>query len=164
MTSKVTILTTIKNMSGTVGRFLDSLLSQEFDQPYDIVVIDSLSDDGTMEILADYAKKHKKIKVIEYQCTQPQAFNYALDNKLVTGDIVALIDADCVAEKDWLKRIVANIESGKEIVGGIGLTPLESKGLQKVIGFDLDYRFLSAKKGVVKRHPNMNLANEKRNF
>ena len=46
---------------------------------------------------------------------------------------------------------------GKEIVGGIALTPKDAGFLQRLIGYDLDYRFLSTKKGYVKRHPNMNM-------
>lgn len=158
---KVTILITVKNVKNTIRMCLDSLLNQSFKESYNIIIVDSLSTDGTQEILKNYSKKYTKIKVIELKCSQPEAFNYAIKNNLLKGDIIALLDGDCVADKNWLINIVKNIENGKEIVGGIGMTPKKADFLQRLIGYDLDYRFLSTKVGYVNRHPNMNLAMKK---
>ncbi len=154
---KVSILMTVKNVKGTIEKCLDSLLNQDFNDDYEIVIIDSLSTDGTQEILKEYSKKYKKIKVIERECSQPEALNYAVEKGIVNGEIIALIDGDCVAHKDWLKNIVKDIEGGKEVVGGIALTPKDAGFLQRLIGYDLDFRFLSTKEGYVNRHPNMNM-------
>jgi len=154
----ISVLITVKNVKSTIEKCLDSLTNQDFKGKYNIVIVDSLSTDGTQEILKKYSKKYNWIKVVEYKCSQPEALNYAVKNKLVARDIVALIDGDCVADKKWLKNIVKNIKEGKEMVGGICLTPKDAGFLQRLIGYDLDYRFLSTKKGYVKRHPNMNLA------
>lgn len=155
---KTSVMITVKNVKSTIEKCLDSLIKQNYEGEYDIIIIDSLSNDGTQEILRNYSKKYKKIRVLEHKCSQPEALNYAVKNKLVTGDVVALIDGDCVADKNWLRNIVNDIKDGKEVVGGVGLTPKNASFLQRMIGYDLDYRFLSTKKGYVKRHPNMNMA------
>jgi hypothetical protein len=49
------------------------------------------------------------------------------------------------------------LRSGEAVTGGIVLTPPELRGLARVIGYDLDYRFLRTPEGYVTRHPNMNL-------
>ena len=155
----ITVLSTVKNIRETVDRWMTSLLSQDYPREYTLVVIDSNSTDGTRERLQEYAKKYpSKIRIIEYESTQPQALNYAIQNRIVKTELVALIDGDCEAPPTWLRTLVdALMETGSDIVGGPGLTPSGVNFLQKLIGLDLDMRFLRTKRGFVTRHPNMNM-------
>lgn len=154
----VTILATVRNVKPTVEPWLDSLLDQTYGEPYDIVIIDSCSDDGTREMLQKYSKEHENITVFEYESTQPEALNFAIRENLVKSDLVALIDGDCVAPREWLHTLVETLERNNyNAVGGPGLTPAEANLIQKIIGLDLDARFLSTPEGFVDRHPNMNL-------
>src|SRR5206468_8947337 len=93
-----------------------------------------------------------------HESTQPEALNYALDRDLVSGELVALIDGDCVAPKNWLRGLVHVLkEKAVDAVGGPGLTSPDAHGLERIVGMDLDSRFLSHPGGLVKRLPNMNL-------
>ncbi len=154
----ITILSTVKNIRPTVIPWLTSIISQEFDGSYEIVIIDSESTDGTKEILERFEKKYKCIKVIEFESTQPEALNFAIENDLITGELVSLIDGDCVAPKNWLSILYKTLkENNVDAVGGPGLTPDNINFMQKIIGLDTNMRFLSIPEGLVKRHPNMNL-------
>jgi cellulose synthase/poly-beta-1,6-N-acetylglucosamine synthase-like glycosyltransferase len=156
MTS-VTILATVRNVRPTVESWLNSLLDQTY-EPREIVIIDSNSTDGTQEILKNYSETYDRIKVIEYESTQPEALNFAIRENLVKSDLVALIDGDCVAPKEWLHTLVKTLKQNNyDAVGGPGLTPKSANFIQKLIGLDLDTRFLSTPEGFVYRHPNMNL-------
>lgn len=159
MTMKsVTILSTIKNIKNTANPWLDSLVNQDYKGSYNIVIIDSYSTDGTKEILSNYTLKYKNILIIGLNSTQPEALNYAIDNNLITGDLVALIDGDCIAPNNWLSSLVTIlVEKNVDAVGGPGLTPKNANIMQKIIGHDLDTRFLCIPEGYVKRHPNMNM-------
>lgn len=154
----VTILSTVKNVQTTAEPWLSSILSQDYKDFYDVVVVDSLSVDGTMNILIDYSLKNKNLKLVELKSSQPEALNYAIKNKLLKGELVALIDGDCVAPKNWIQTMVSTMDrSGADAVGGPGLTPRDVNLLQRIIGFELDKRFLAIPEGPIKRHPNMNL-------
>lgn len=155
---EVTILSTVKNIEGTVRPWLDSLLLQSYPSDFYILIIDSFSTDGTIDILKEYAERFIKIKIIEYQSTQPEALNYAIDSGYISTNLIALIDGDCVATKNWLWTLVNTLDKESvDAVGGPGLTPKNMNLLQKIIGLDLDVRFLSTPRGLVLRHPNMNL-------
>lgn len=154
----VTILSTVKNIKATVKPWLDSLLSQDYEGKFGIIIIDSNSTDSSKTILEEYEKKYDEIKVIEYESSQPEALNYAMDNDLILSELVALIDGDCIATKNWLQTLVNTLNNEDvDAVGGPGLTPKDTNLLQRIIGLDLDARFLSTPRGPVKRHPNMNL-------
>jgi len=57
--------------------------------------------------------------------------------KLARGEIIAFIDSDCVATKDWLSRLVSSLEENKTLggIGGINLSPTESSFIGKAIDF-----------------------------
>jgi glycosyltransferase involved in cell wall biosynthesis len=154
----VTILSTVKNIVETESLWLDSILSQDYAGKIEIVVIDGGSTDGTLQILHEYAIRHPQLKVTTFPSTQPQALNYALDQGLITNELVALIDGDCVAPTEWLLTLVETLHKERvDAVGGPGLTPPRAGILRRIIGLDLDGRFLAVSEGPVQRHPNMNL-------
>jgi cellulose synthase/poly-beta-1,6-N-acetylglucosamine synthase-like glycosyltransferase len=158
MMESVTILSTVKNIKETVEIWLNSLLNLEYNGRIDIVIIDSYSTDGTKEILEKYSKKYDEIKVIEYRSSQPEALNYAVENNRLNGKFIALIDGDCIAPPDWIKNLVGTLNNENvDAIGGPGLTPRDVNFFRRIIGLDLDARFLSTPRGLVKRHPNMNM-------
>src|SRR5438093_11489106 len=154
----VTILSTVKNIRETAAAWLEYIATQNYEGGFDIVIIDSASTDGTKEILDAYCARYPKMSAFLHESTQPEALNYALDRDLVSGELVALIDGDCVAPKNWLRGLVHVLkEKAVDAVGGPGLTSPDAHGLERIVGMDLDSRFLSHPGGLVKRLPNMNL-------
>lgn len=154
----VTVLLTVRNVEATIEACLRSVLEQEYPAPVDVVVVEAFSTDATPRIIQSLQGGRRPLRMVALRSTQPQAYNHAIDAGLLTGEIVAMIDGDCVAEPGWLQALVNPIREGWEAAGGIGLTPSGVPLLSRVIGYDLDYRFLSTPEGRVLRHPNMSLA------
>ena len=61
-TPKVSIILPARNEEEFLGKCLDSLINQDYEN-YEIIVIDDSSEDKTGEIISEYAKKYPKIKV-----------------------------------------------------------------------------------------------------
>jgi len=57
----VTIMTTAYNHAEYIAQTLDSILSQKTDFPFEILVHDDASTDGTAEIIRDYAERYPDI-------------------------------------------------------------------------------------------------------
>lgn len=99
---KISVITTVLNEAESVSDLLDSLLSQT--KPADeIVVIDGGSSDSTYQILQEYVKQHKNIKVYKKHGNIAQGRNEAV--RLAENEIIAQIDGGCIADKHWLARI-----------------------------------------------------------
>ena len=81
--------------------------------PYEVIVVDSNSRDGTEEL-----KNSFPIKFIstEEKRGHPSAMNLGIS--LANGDIVAFLDDDVVVCKEWLDEIVEPYADGN--VGGVG--------------------------------------------
>jgi glycosyltransferase involved in cell wall biosynthesis len=132
---------------------IDSLLRLDYPKnKYEIFVVDAFSTDGTYEILKSYGKK---IKLFQVKGWPPTAYNWAI--KRIKSDYTALIDADCVADRNWIKELVLGFKS-KEILAVAGFcgTPRSATGLQRLIGKELEDRF-NAFPEYIQRAPTMNL-------
>ena len=110
----VSIIIPCYNSALTIEKCLVSLLEQETEIPYEIIVVDS-SVDQTPGIIRE---KFPKINLISLgQKTYPGA-GRNIGARQAQGQILAFIDSDCIASKDWLSRGFESIQEGYKLVGG----------------------------------------------
>ena len=110
----VTVLIPAYNAASTIRGTLSSLLAQDFEEPYEIIVVDSSSDE-TVRIIADEFPTVRLIH-LERQTDPGTARNLGIVQ--ARGEIIACIDADCIAPPDWLRRMTTAQRAGREVVGG----------------------------------------------
>jgi glycosyltransferase involved in cell wall biosynthesis len=89
-------------------------LAQDFGEPFEIIVVDSSSDE-TAQIIRDEFSSVRLFH-LERQTDPGTARNLGIVQ--AKGDIIACIDADCVAPGDWLRRMVSEQRLGHPVVGG----------------------------------------------
>lgn len=109
-----TVLIPAYNAAGTIRRTLTSLLAQDFDEPYETIVVDSSSDETPRIIVDGFPDVHLIHR--DEQTDPGTARNLGIIQ--AKGEIIACIDADCIAPADWLDRMVAAQRAGREVVGG----------------------------------------------
>lgn len=106
------IIIPAKDEEKVVGRLLDSLLKLNYPpKKREIIVVEDGSADKTAEICANYSKQYpNQIKLVQQPESngKPSALNCAL--KHVSGEIVAVLDADNVLEPDALLRVAEYFE------------------------------------------------------
>jgi len=73
---KISVVLTTKNTADTIGELLESLTNQE--EPYEVLVLDSDSTDKTKQIVLDYPKKNKNIKLLDYPGNRAESMNYGI--------------------------------------------------------------------------------------
>ena len=146
----MTVLITVKNSAGTIKKCIDSVLGLRYGNKK-IYVVDAFSTDGTWEILRGYVKK---IRLERVRGNIAVGHNHMI--RRCSTDFVAFTDADCVVDKEWLRRLVGAFEPGVIATGGIVKTPSESNKLQELIGRELEDRFRSFPR-YVSRLPTMSL-------
>jgi cellulose synthase/poly-beta-1,6-N-acetylglucosamine synthase-like glycosyltransferase len=151
----VTVLVTVKNSKNTIQKCIKSILALNY--PYfKVYITDAYSDDGTFEILKKLNKRYpQKIRLEQIRGNIAVAHNYMI--KKTNTKFIAMTDADCVVDNNWLKNLISGFKS-KDIIATTGFcsTPKLVNRLQKLIGIELEDRFRHAPK-FVPRGPTMNL-------
>ena len=94
---KVSILTTAYNHAPYIARALDSFLEQKTSFAFEIIVHDDASEDGTAEIIRQYAERYPTmIKTIFQEKNQYSqgADIYSFMKPLITGEYIAQCEGD----------------------------------------------------------------------
>ena len=87
------------NQRELIGRAIDSVLMQEVDFPYEIIIGDDCSDDGTQEMIEAYRRQHPdKIQLIlhprRYTDEVPGRTNNTTNLLNCRGKYTAMLDGD----------------------------------------------------------------------
>ena len=111
----VSIICPTYNGQNHITDLIESLLALDYPQELiDIIVVDNNSQDRTREIIKQYP-------VTLLQETEIQS-SYAARNRGIRqakGEILAFIDDDCVAAKNWLREGVKALQNNNtDLVGG----------------------------------------------
>ncbi len=111
----VSVITPCLNEATTIESLVDSLLNQTTPPP-EIVIADGGSTDGTLRILWNLAEQHETVRVINGPGGRAENRNAAIE--AASHEIVACIDAGCVAEPQWFAEITEPFANGADWVGG----------------------------------------------
>lgn len=114
---KITVYIIVLNEEDTIEPLVRSLLVQT-KKANEILIIDGGSKDRTVRIIKEFQKKHKSIRFIV--SPGPVAYGRNVGVKHAKYEIVASIDAGCIAKKDWLEKLTMPfINLSKSCVSGV---------------------------------------------
>ncbi len=90
-------------------RCVESLLAHTR-PPFELIIVDNGSTDGTRQYLRELLQRHRNIKVIfnETNIGAPAGRNCGL--AVAEGDFIAFVDNDIVATEGWLERLLRWME------------------------------------------------------
>jgi GT2 family glycosyltransferase len=117
------------NSESTIVACLESVLVQDINEPYEVIMVDS-SSDATPELVREKFPS-VRLKHFERRVGSGTARNIGVE--MARGDILAFTDSDCVVESDWLRLMVGMHEKCPEYaaVGG----PITNGNPQHVISW-----------------------------
>ena len=127
---KVSIILPARNEEEFIGKCLDSLVKQDYEN-YEIIVIDDSSEDKTGEIISEYAKKYPKIIPVSAR-PKPDGWmgkNWACMEGYgkATGELLLFTDADTKHAENVITLAVSHLNS-------FGLDALSA--IPKMLTFD----------------------------
>lgn len=128
----ISVVVAVRNEAKHIRGCIESLANQDYEN-YEIIVVDGMSDDGTYEILKELQKKY------DFKLFRNDKKNAAAGRNIgiekAKGDVIAFIDGDAIASRQWLSSIKKVMEE-KEVagVGGPDLLPENAGHMAKIIG------------------------------
>lgn len=105
-----------KNLPIFYRKIVDSL--KELKVEYEIIFINDGSFDKSGEVLLEFAKKNKKLKVIEFTRNFGQTAAIQAGIKLSSGKVIVLIDSDLQNDPEDIKKLLLKIAEGYDVVSG----------------------------------------------
>ena len=122
----ISIIIPALNEEKMIGRCLESLTKLAFARDrFEVLVVDNGSRDGTLAVVGSF-KDRLNLKVLQQAGVRISALRN-LGARAAVGDIVAFLDADCLAPADWLDRIFTLAPTdGAGVLGAHYLLPEDS--------------------------------------
>lgn len=111
-----------RNEEKNLPSVLEDILAQDYPHAgIELIFIDSMSEDGTAELMKSFAKQHaeefKAIQVMENPGRiLSRGWNRAID--VFTTDVLVRIDAHSSIPPDFIRKNVEALESGEDVTGG----------------------------------------------
>jgi glycosyltransferase involved in cell wall biosynthesis len=97
---KVTIVTPTYNNEIDIRMCINSILKQTHED-FELIIVDDCSTDGTSEIIKSF--QDRRIKYIKNEKNRGSAESRNVGIRASDGEFIFFIDADCVAQKNWLE-------------------------------------------------------------
>ncbi len=135
----ISVIIPVKNAERYLRQCLTSLNDLNYPKDkYEIIVSDSDSADRTREIAVSMGAKLVLAEGPSVCSARNSAFTAA------RGELIAISDADCVMDRDWLSNAVKYFADEKVgCVGGPSLVPADETPFGKACGFIFSYRLFT---------------------
>jgi glycosyltransferase involved in cell wall biosynthesis len=125
-TVSISVIIPALNEERMIGRCLESLTKLDLAcERFEVILVDNGSRDKTLEI-AESFNDRLNVRILQVRGVRISALRNT-GARAALGDIVAFLDADCLAPSDWLDRILALAPSdGAGVLGAHYLLPADS--------------------------------------
>ena len=120
-TPAVSVVVPSCNRCDMLRRCLDALAVQTH-RAYEVVVIDDGSSDGTGAMVAGVASAHPQMQLVYLRNDRNLGANPSRNRGIAAarGEFVAFLDSDCIAEPEWLEKLMAGF-SDEQVAAVTGL-------------------------------------------
>ena len=113
---RVSFAIPVRNGARFLGRALDSLLAQDFND-FEIVVCDNASTDKTPEVMRRYAERDRRVRCTRNEEDIGQIENFNRVYELARGEFFRWMGADDWLEPDYARKCVAVLDTRPDAVG-----------------------------------------------
>ncbi len=126
--NKISIIIPMLNEKNYIAQCIESIVSCDYDNNnIEIIIIDSMSTDGSHNIVNTYKTKYSNIH--SYENTKiftPFAFNIGIKNS--TGDYIFIVSAHCKYDNDYFSTLVHYAKKlNADAVGAVSKTGVLNK-------------------------------------
>jgi len=117
---KISVIVPVYNVELYLRRCLDSLVNQTL-KDIEIICINDCSPDNSIVILEEYAKKDKRLKIINFEKNQGVSAARNIGIKQARGEYIGFCDSDDYVDLNFFEKLYENNNDGKLdiIIGGL---------------------------------------------
>jgi glycosyltransferase involved in cell wall biosynthesis len=123
----ISVILPVRNGMPFLEDQLRALDAQKCPEPWEVLIAENGSTDGTRELAERWASEHHRFRVVDASSLNgaSAARNFAVGQ--ANGDLLAFCDADDVVHAGWLDACVAGLKKADVIAGGFDFWSLNSR-------------------------------------
>lgn len=93
------------NAVTTIGEQLEALAAQHWSRPWEVLVVNNRSTDGTVAVALSYASRLPRLRVVDANERQGAAYAMNTGVRAAASDHIAFCDADDVVAAGWVRAM-----------------------------------------------------------
>ncbi|MGO8870405.1 MAG: glycosyltransferase [Acidimicrobiales bacterium] len=113
----ISVILPVRNGMPWLRGQLRSLADQECPEPWEVVVADNGSDDGTREFAESWTAEHGRFRVVDASAIGGAAAARNVGVRAAAGDLLAFCDADDVVAPGWLAACATALRDADVVAG-----------------------------------------------
>ncbi len=131
---QVSVIVPVFNAERYLRSCLDSLINQSL-QNIEIICVNDGSDDGSLQILREYAAADERIKILSFEKIGPGGCrNVGID--AAQGEYICFVDADDFIDSNTCKTAYGKIKAEDAEVLSFNALEISKTGIRRIIYFD----------------------------
>lgn len=99
---KLSVVIPCLNVADTIATQLEALAKQQWSDPWEVIVADNGSTDGSMDIVKQYESRLPNLRIVDASGKRGQAYARNMGAKAAMGESIIFCDADDEVAPDWL--------------------------------------------------------------
>jgi glycosyltransferase involved in cell wall biosynthesis len=145
----ISVIVAVRNGLPWLHEQLDALRSQECSSPWEIVVADNGSTDGTIQVAQGYAARDARLRIVDASRVKGPAAARNVGVSAASGAILAFCDADDVVHPGWVESWAhalsdADVAAGRNDTWSLNGTPTPQPAVPKPPPQAQQFGFLEA--------------------
>ncbi len=114
----LSVIVPVYNAEHTIERQLKALKNQNFDEIFEVIIVDNRSTDKTLEVASEFIRTAPNFRCVSANLKQGVSYARNTGFAKSRAQKVVFCDADDVVDANWLFELNESFVSGYKIVGG----------------------------------------------
>ncbi len=128
----ISVVIACYNAEHTLGEQLDALARQDVTEPFEVILADNGSTDGSAALARSYAAQGRlDLRVVDASGAKGPGFARNTGVMAARADLIAFCDADDVVFGDWLRLMLAALRTDRFVAGTVKLDRLNTEGVRR---------------------------------
>ncbi len=131
---KLSLVIACHNAEDTIADQLEALAAQEWDQPWEVIVVNNRSTDRSVDIVRQYQDRIRNLRIVDASARRGPAYARNVGVSEARGEWIALCDADDQVGENWVAIMGQALSNHDFVAGRLECATLNPSPISRALG------------------------------